>query len=452
MNLASNSKGTILLVAGDLLVFIFSLILTLAIRYGEIPSRTLLMIHLPSFIVLFVIFILINFSAGLFDKQVAFIRRQIQGILFRTQIINIFIGIAFFYLAPVGIAPKANLAIYFIISTSLLFLWRMVMFPVLSLSRKQRAILVGNGGDIYDLQKEVNGSDRYGLVFKDHVDPSGSVESIVSAIGTAVKGGKATIIVADLRNRAVESAMPFLYSLVFSGVKIIDAGRLYESIFDRIPISLVGEKWLVENSGTALGNRRIYDVLKRLIDIAVSFIGGLISLLFYPFIILAIKIEDRGPVFIAQERVGSNGKSVRIVKFRSMSGNDNGKYGSNGTTTLQVTKVGKFLRVSRLDELPQFWNVFRGDLSLVGPRPELPGLVDVYNKEIPYYNARHLVKPGLFGWAQIYHETHPHHAVATEDTREKLSYDLYYIKNRSLTLDAKITLRTMQILVKRAGR
>jgi lipopolysaccharide/colanic/teichoic acid biosynthesis glycosyltransferase len=312
--------------------------------------------------------------------------------------------------------------------------------------------LVGNGGDIYDLQKEVNGSDRYGLVFKDHVDPSGSVESIVSAIGTAVKGGKATIIVADLRNRAVESAMPFLYSLVFSGVKIIDAGRLYESIFDRIPISLVGEKWLVENSGTALGNRRIYDVLKRLIDIAVSFIGGLISLLFYPFIILAIKIEDRGPVFIAQERVGSNGKSVRIVKFRSMSGNDNGKYGSNGTTTLQVTKVGKFLRVSRLDELPQFWNVFRGDLSLVGPRPELPGLVDVYNKEIPYYNARHLVKPGLFGWAQIYHETHPHHAVATEDTREKLSYDLYYIKNRSLTLDAKITLRTMQILVKRAGR
>jgi len=134
-----------------------------------------------------------------------------------------------------------------------------------------------------------------------------------------------------------------------------------------------------------------------------------------------------------------------------MSGNDNGKY-ERGGTKLFVTRVGKFIRSSRLDELPQLWNVIRGDLSLVGPRPELPQLVDIYDKEIPYYNARHLVKPGLSGWAQIYHEAHPHHAVATEDTRDKLSYDLYYIKNRSLALDAKIILQTFQVLLKRVGR
>jgi len=452
MNSTTNLKGISFLVVGDLIVYIFSLILTLAIRYGEIPSRNLLMVHLPSFLILFLTFLLVTFSAGLYDKQVAFIRKQIQGLLFRIQLINIVIGLAFFYLAPVGIAPKANLIIYFIISTGLLFLWRVVMFPVLVTSRKQKAILVGSGNDVLDLRDEINNNDRYGLTFKKHIEPVGSVNDIVSLIDKAVKENEATIVVADLRNKAVESAMPFLYSLVFSGVKIIDAGKMYESIFDKIPISMVGEKWLVENSGTALGNRRIYDVLKRLIDIVVSFIGGLISLIFYPFIILAIKIEDKGRIFITQERVGSNGKLFRIVKFRSMSGNDNGKYGNNGSTNLYITKVGKFLRVSRLDEIPQFWNVLRGDLSLVGPRPELPLLVEVYKKEISYYDARHLVKPGLFGWAQIYHEAHPHHSIATEDTREKLSYDLYYIKNRSLILDIKITLRTMQILAKRAGK
>jgi lipopolysaccharide/colanic/teichoic acid biosynthesis glycosyltransferase len=302
------------------------------------------------------------------------------------------------------------------------------------------------------LKEEINSRDRYGVVFCAHIEPSVTIDETVRNISQAVKDNGASIIIADLHNKSVESAMPLLYSLVFSGIKIIDASRFYESIFDKIPLSMVGERWLVENSSTSLGNRRVYDLVKRIIDIFVSFVGGLISLIFYPFIILAIKIEDGGSIFIEQERVGSSGKTVKIVKFRSMSGNDNGKYNKNGTTSLYVTKVGKFLRVSRLDEIPQFWNVFKGDLSLVGPRPELPGLVDVYNKEIPYYNARHLVKPGLFGWAQIYHEAHPHHAVATEDTKEKLSYDLYYIKNRSLILDAKISLRTMQILMKRAGK
>jgi lipopolysaccharide/colanic/teichoic acid biosynthesis glycosyltransferase len=135
-----------------------------------------------------------------------------------------------------------------------------------------------------------------------------------------------------------------------------------------------------------------------------------------------------------------------------MSGNDNGKYGAAGVTKNVVTRVGSFLRRSRIDELPQFWNVIKGDLSMVGPRPELPSLVAIYKNEISYYESRHLVKPGLFGWAQIYHESHPHHEIATEETRNKLSYDMYYIKNRSLMLDLKIVLRTLQILIRRSGR
>lgn len=452
MNGLSSTKSSTILILGDLIVYIFSLIVTLAIRHGDIPSRSLLLNHLPSFSILFVIFILAIFISGLYDKQIVFIQRHIQGLLIRVQMVNIFIGTLFFYLAPVGIAPKANLIIYFIVSTLLLFLWRIVMFPVFVVIRKQRAVLIGVGNDIDDLYKEINSNDRYGLYFIDKIEPQNYLDEIVDTIKKSVKENKASIIIADLDNKSVETAMPFLYSLVFSGVRIVDASKIYESIFDRVPVSVVGERWLVENSSTVLGNRIVYDSLKRLVDIFIASVGGIISLIFYPFIFLAIKIEDGGPIFIVQERIGSNGKLVRIIKFRSMSGNDNGKYNKDGRSKLFVTKVGKFLRVSRLDELPQFWNVVKGDLSLVGPRPEFPQLVSVYDKEIPYYNARHLVKPGLFGWAQIYHEAHPHHSVSTEDTKDKLSYDLYYIKNRSFVLDAKIILRTIQILMKRAGK
>lgn len=452
MTFTKNLRGILLLVFGDLITYFFSLVLTLAIRYGEIPSRNLVLIHLPSFLILFAFFLLVNFSAGLYDKQVAFIRRQIQGVLFRVQVVCVVIGVLFFYLAPVNIAPKANLAIYFVISTLILFLWRVVMFPVLTISRKQRAILVGSGSDIQDLFEEVNGSDRYGLYFKKHIYPSTSKEETISLIAGAVQEYKADLIVADLRSDYIESAMPFLYSLVFSGVKIIDAEKMYESIFDRIPISVVGEKWLVENSSTSLGIRRTYDAIKRIIDIVVSFFGIIVTMIIYPIIYLAIKLDDAGSVFIIQDRIGSNGKKIKIIKFRTMSGNDSGNYGKDGKTQFSVTTVGKFLRKSRIDEFPQFWNILRGDLSLVGPRPELPQLVDVYKKEIPYYDARHLVKPGACGWAQIYHEAHPHHTIATKDTKVKLSYDLYYIKNRSLLLDTKIIFRTFQILFKRAGK
>jgi exopolysaccharide biosynthesis polyprenyl glycosylphosphotransferase len=452
MTAVTNSKGMFILVVGDVLAYIFSLILTLAVRYGEIPSAALLSIHIAAFSILFLVFLLVSFSAGLYDKQLALIHGRVQGLIIRVQIVNALIGVIFFYFAPVLIAPKANLFIYFIISTVMLLLWRLVMFPVVSVTRKQNALIIGSGPDIMDLYEEIHENARYGLTFKKHIVPASSVHETVAATAAAVRDCRASIIVADLHDPAVESAMPYLYSLIFSGSQIIDASKLYEAIFDRIPVSMVGERWLVENSGTALGNRSVYDGLKRLTDIVIAVAGGLVSLLFYLPVMAAIKLDDRGPIFITQDRIGKNGKLLKIIKFRSMSGNDQGKYGHSGQTKHTITRVGRFIRNTRIDELPQFWNVLRGDLSMVGPRPELPALVNVYEKEVPFYNARHLVKPGLCGWAQIYHENHPHHSVDSNEARNKLYYDLYYIKNRSFMLDLKIILRTMQILMKRVGK
>lgn len=449
---SANSRSIFILIIGDALTYIVSLILTLTVRYGSIPHRTLLAQHVPAFSILIAVFILVNLSAGLYDKRLVLLRSGSRNLFLTVQIANILIGIVFFYFAPVVIAPKANLIIYFIISTALLYVWRVAVFPVVSQTRKQPAVLIGSGDDINDLHAEVNGSVRYGLTFVDRIEPGASVEETVTAISRSVGRTRVSIIVADLYNQTVESAIPFLYSLIFSGVQVIDAERLYESIFDRVPLSIVGERWLIENSSTVLGSRLVYDALKRTIDVAIGSLALLVSFVVYPFVYAAVKLDDKGPLFTYQERVGKNGRLVKIIKFRSMSSEDYGKYGANGTSGNTITRVGAFIRKIRIDELPQLWNVIKGDLSLIGPRPELPSLTTIYEKEIMYYNARHLVKPGLSGWAQIYHQAHPHHAVDTTETANKLSYDLYYIKNRSFGLDLKIVLRTIQILIKRVGR
>ena len=164
---------------------------------------------------------------------------------------------------------------------------------------------------------------------------------------------------------------------------------------------------------------------------------------------VAIKLEDGGPVFITQDRVGQDNELIRMYKFRTMYRNEVNLAADASDNT--VTKVGKILRITRLDELPQLWNVLRGDLSFIRPRPELPSGVALYEKEIPYYGVRHLIKPGLSGWAQLYHDNHPHHGAEVEATREKLSYDLYYLKHRSLLLDVIIILKTVKKLLTRSG-
>jgi lipopolysaccharide/colanic/teichoic acid biosynthesis glycosyltransferase len=256
------------------------------------------------------------------------------------------------------------------------------------------------------------------------------------------------VVVLDLQNENLEKNLSHFYNLLFSKIRFVDINSLYEDIFDRVPLSLVSYGWFLKN--VSLSKSAVYDFCKRTLDILFAFVLGLISLAFYPFIFLAIKMEDRGSVFITQNRIGKNLKLIKIVKFRTMSFNDNES--DENKKKNKITKVGAFLRKSRLDEIPQLWSIWRGDLSLIGPRPELPALADIYEKEVPYYNIRHLITPGLSGWAQLYHESHPHQGVNTEETKNKLSYDLYYVKNRSLMLDLKIALKTIKALLSRTGK
>jgi len=191
----------------------------------------------------------------------------------------------------------------------------------------------------------------------------------------------------------------------------------------------------------------MYDSLKRAMDIVVAGILGVLSLVLYPLVILAIKIEDGGPVFIMQDRIGQGNRIIRLWKFRSMRGSDAGVWVTDGD--LRVTHVGKILRKTRIDELPQLWNILRGDISLIGPRPDIVALGKKLAQELPYYTVRNLIKPGLSGWAQIKQDIAPQ---SLEETRERLAYDLYYLKNRSFILDLIIALKTVKTLLSRTGR
>ena len=445
-----NRKEPWLLLGGDILVFVFSLWLTLIIRFRTIPTSSFFIEHLLPFGILFIVWCIIFFIAGLYEKHTIVFKSRLPLRVINTQIFNSFLAVVFFYFVPYfGITPKIILFIYIIISLTLIFIWRIYGLNILSLKIREPAMILGRGGEMDSLIHEVNSNPRYGLEFisvfdLDNLSEVDLEKNIVQIINTK----KIMMVVIDLQNENLKKNFSCFYNLLFSEVSFIDINSLYEGIFDRVPLSLVGYDWFLENVSLSLGVT--YDVFKRFTDMLISFILGLISLIFYPFIYLGIKLEDQGPIFIMQERIGKNNKLIKIKKFRTMSFNDN-EQGENKALN-KITKVGSFLRKSRLDEVPQLWNVWKGDLSLIGPRPELPALAKVYEKEVPYYNVRHLITPGLSGWAQLYHENHPHQGVNTEETKNKLSYDLYYIKNRSLGLDFKIALKTLKTLLSRTGK
>ena len=444
-------KEPLVLLVGDLLFFLVGLWLTLFIRTLSLPSEELFLTHLAPFSLLFAAWVVVFYIAGLYEKHTVILKSKLPNVLATTQFINSGLAVIFFYFIPFfGITPKTILFISLFVSFVLVLFWRAYGYFLIGRGSQSNAILIGSGSEMRDLLDEVNNNPIYNIRFVSSVDLHRADENgFWDEIIKEVYSEDVSVIAIDLNHENVEPVLPHLYNLIFSNISFIDMHKIYEDIFDRVPLSLLRYNWFLENISTT--PRTAYDVVKRIMDVIVSFILLVVSLVLYPLVFLAIKLDDGGPIFISQERVGENNKPVKILKFRSMARDDRGAYNIDNSPN-PVTKVGNFLRKTRIDELPQLWNVLKGDLALIGPRPELPDLVKLYSEEIPYYNVRHLIKPGLSGWAQIYHDQHPHHEVATLETKHKLSYDLYYIKNRSFLVDLKIALRTLKILISLAGR
>ncbi len=445
----SNKLETAILFMGDILLFSASLWFMLLIRYGSVPSENLFDQHLLPFSILFIIWVIIFYIAGLYEKHTTVFKRSLSKLIFSTQIVNIVVAVLFFYFIPYfSITPKTNLFIYLVISSLLIFLWRFYGSETFGFKKKIKALAIGTGDEVAELREEVNQNPRYGLVFVssldvDELDGVDFEEEILPRIYSE----NVHLIAVDLKSEKIAPLSSRLYNLIFSKIRFVDINSIYEGVFDRIPLSLVRHNWFLEN--ISVSSKPVYDALKRFMDIFVSFILGFVSLLFYPFVYLSIKMDDGGSIFITQERVGKDNQPIKIHKFRTMTTNDGGN--ESQVMENKFTKIGPILRRSRIDELPQLWDVLKGDLSLIGPRPELPALAKKYEEEIPYYNIRHLIKPGLSGWAQLYHKNPPRRVADFEKTRGKLSYDLFYIKNRSFVLDLKIALKTLKTFATRSG-
>ncbi len=441
----------LLLLSGDLVVFVVSLWLTLALRYMETPSWELFLLHLRPFSLLFAAWVAVFFLAGLYGRHTRIFRSRLITTILYTQIINMMTAALFFFFIPsFGLSPKTILLLYLIVSFILIFAWRGIVFTRMPRSKKLRGVLIAHGPDAKALAEEIS-KDPYATFAFEYVLDTGEAPSheVIQQACRVAGEDDVTFLVADFSDKAVAAALPIMYDAAFQKNKfaLVEASELYQEVFDRVPLSLIDYEWILRHVSAST----VYDLVKRVMDVLGGLVIGTVSLIFYPFVMLAIKLDDGGDIFITQERVGRFQRPIKVYKFRSMSGNDQGEYGELGKTKLTVTRVGKILRVLRIDELPQLWNVVRGDLSLVGPRPELPALAAQYSARIPYYNARYLVSPGLSGWAQLRHDRHPHHGADVAETKEKLSYDLYYLKHRSLWLDIFIILQTVRIALTARG-
>lgn len=445
----SNTKEASLLFVGDLVIFLASLWVTLAVRYAALPGQKLFMDHVVPFSLLFAVWIIVFFVAGLYDKHTRLFRESLPTTILYAQLANVTMAALFFFFIPYfGITPKTNLLIYLVISFTLIVLWRLWIFDVIvrrfGAGYRHKAILIGAGTEIEELKQEVNSNYRYPFEFAYHFDPK-EVESSLDMQGKLlelISSGDASVIVGDPHSPALTTLVPLLSNLAFleARFRFIDSTVLYESIFDRVPLSLIRTSWFLVNVSTS--PTYVYDFFKRLMDIVAGFLLSVVTALLYWLVALLIKLDDGGPVFFATERVGKDNRPFRLLKFRSMSHRE----------AEQVTRVGYWLRRLRFDEFPQSWNLLRGDISLIGPRPELPRLVQEYAEHIPNYNVRHLIKPGLSGWAQIKEYDVPRGGVVdVRRTATKLSYDLYYIKHRSLMLDIHIALKTIRTLLSRSG-
>ena len=439
-----------LLFIGDVAILYLSLFLTLYIRYGR-DFGAQLNFHLLPFTIIFAVWLIIFYITNLYE--ISFTKNDVRFFsdFFYSIAAVSAISIFLFYFIPFfGITPKTNFFIFTAIAVILQALWRFYFNRLTAKSGyKNNTLIIGlnqQSQELYDflLANPQLGFGALGIIDVEDKAAYGILENLIKQ-----KNVKTLVLGPSVYE--IPHIIDVLYRLVGFGINFHGLSDFYERITGRVPLGVIDQAWFLENLSE--GRKRGYEWGKRILDILGSIIIGIVGLPLYPFIMLAIKLDSRGPVFYRQRRVGRAGKILTLIKFRTMF-HDAEKTGPvwAAENDARTTRVGRFIRKTRIDELPQIWNVLHGEMSFAGPRPERPEFHEKLQKEIPFYEERYLAKPGLTGWAQVKHKLDFRGGMTIADTYEKLQHDLYYIKNRSLILDLGIILKTINILLKKALR
>lgn len=452
-----------LLLLGDVLLISLAQLLAIWVSYGFSPS-----LLQEYYIVYSLAFLLYPAALYIFDLYNVARKYQSRETFLRIAMVGILVGassMTLFYTIPQLYVGRGLLALQMNFTLAFVTAWRLAYGVFFQTAKSKIGIFIVGAGKsgkaVYRLLNnyfspyEVRGfidDSLSGWVVVNETNPAlqGIVRETPEVVGTsddlmevANRMGVRSAILAVGRNRTPRFTRAVLEARL-GGMEIIELPTLYERFTGRVPVELIEDQWLLFSEGFHLLSREYVQRLKRLLDLIVS---GVLLVLSFPLMLvtaLAIYMDSPGTVLYQQDRVGQNSKVFKVFKFRSMRLNAE-KGGAQWAQKhdARITRVGKWIRLLRIDELPQIWNVFLGEMSLVGPRPERPEFVQELEKMIPYYSTRHSVRPGITGWAQV---NYPYGA-SVEDALRKLEFDVYYIKNMSMLLDIKILLKTVGVIL-----
>ncbi|MGA2417787.1 MAG: exopolysaccharide biosynthesis polyprenyl glycosylphosphotransferase [Candidatus Staskawiczbacteria bacterium] len=435
-----------ILFLGDIFIVYAALFLALAVRNRHLALKFDSFFY--SFFILYVFWLIVIFVLNLYDLH--FFKKPID-FFFSLAIFSVLAflsGVAYFYFRPQpDITPKTILILDVVIFDILFVCWRYVFNLFLEAKGiKDKIIIIGNCLKLKEIMPQINRSYEVSAIFcPDSSEvpefiPKEIFVSDTEELKNIVLQKKVNSVLLAVDVYSKKDLIKEIFSVLPLTLNYIDFNDLYEFITKKVSLEQLDEAWFLQKISKP--EDKLEQIVKRLFDIILSSVGLLLFVIFFPFIVVAIKIDSEGNIFYTQKRVGKNGKLFLLHKFRTMKDDKNqDKKIWREKNKNNVTGVGKILRRIHLDELPQSWSILEGDLSFVGPRPEWSELAKVFEKEIPFYKQRYLIKPGLIGWAQINFPA----SKSINEAKEKFEYDLYYIKNHSLLLDLEIILKTMKL-------
>ncbi|MGO9139581.1 MAG: TIGR03013 family XrtA/PEP-CTERM system glycosyltransferase [Syntrophales bacterium] len=448
-----NLKKQILILGGDIILIIASLYLAPVIRFVIVLDPTY--VFEPVDVVAVFIYLLSFYVFDFYNLEDIRSSRYILRFLIATAIASASIS-SIYYIFHVRPGSLILFISSLLICLSLLG-WRYLFDVFFKYSeRPRRLLIVGageTGGNLYEMLKANKDYEILGFLDDDEKKwgisfGNASVIGGTGLLSTLVKELKIDNVIIAITRVIRPEIYKKLVEAKFNGIAVHEMPSFYEKVAGRIPVLHTNEMWLGYADIYGVKSNLYNAKVKKIIDKTFAILVLLFAVPIMCIVSLLVKVDTRGPVLYRQKRVGFNGVIFNLIKFRSM----NVDAEMNGAVWAEendprITRVGRIMRFLRIDELPQLWNVFKGELSLVGPRPERPEFVESLTLEIPYYSLRHSVKPGITGWAQV---NYPYGA-SKEDALEKLQFDLYYIKNVTFLLDLYIVLRTMRTVLFRKG-
>lgn len=425
---------------GDVILFWLSLAITLLIRYDsqffkeKITEHALLFFFIM--LVWFVVFYVIDLYTHTSIKNA--VKNKKKFVL--ALGVNFVLSLGIFYLSEkiFHLAPKTNFILFVVIFSTLDYLWRYFLSNKFVQRQKERKILMLASSP---LTEEILSHIKENPQFKYSITKCSK-----NSIENEIKKDQYSAIVVDLENMSDPQITKKIYQYIPQNIDIITLADFYENLFGRIPISEIKEEWFISEIKS---RTHIYNKTKLMINILAGIIIAIIISPIFLTIALLILLSSGNPILYRQKRTGKDGKMFTLYKFRTMHNDLKKNPDANGgnptwseTEDKRITKTGKFLRETHLDELPQVFNLIKGNLVFVGPRPERPEFVEKLKDEIPHYFFRQIIKPGITGWAQINFR----YARSVMDSKEKFEYDLYYIKNSSFLMDLGIILKTIKFI------